>query len=350
MPEQPLDPQLAAPLREGAAMARAVAARLAALTTGVDERFVAALSRLQGLPGTASLDPFALLAGALPGAPPAGSSADETLRRSPATTRPGALPAAAARAGATAPAPAAGQGRASPARGHLEGIADALELPRRLLARIAEQVVLTSQPAPRSGSPAEPLPGPAAGSAARRTAAPPAVARRRPPQPAHTKAPGDLVRDLARRIGAGQRAAAPQVSPSHAQDMPSPMLGPNLEQLLRRIAAGKARATPGGTTHGREPAGERARTPARAAPPATTTVTPEAIPARRAPSLLLGSEGVVAGAATGSVSPGAAAAPPGTTGVPSAVAPAQPADTDDVIAEINRLLVDQAWLRGVDLK
>jgi hypothetical protein len=365
MPEKALDATVVAPLREGASMLQAVAERLTALTTGVDERFESAVNRLQALPSAARLDPFAVMAeaaGAVSGAVADGAAGvagwmgEAAGGGRPVTARNRKPQAAGARpAGAAASASqAAVQRIAQDAAGDEDSLSSVIGLPGRLAVRFAEQLAHAALQAPVApaagagilGSLPDQLRRRAAGQAGQR----PAAAAGGQAQRVFDEAAHNRLLEVLRRVGF--RTHAPAVGApagrGHTQQAPNAAL--HLVQLLRKLAAGvPARATGRPAQQG-SGAGRIARPPAGQDLPTPAPALPAATPARRAQSLLLGSAAAAAGAATGLRPRNATAEPAGAPAVPSAPGPAPQADTDDVIAEINRLLVDQAWLRGVDLR
>jgi hypothetical protein len=363
MPEKALDATVVAPLREGASMLQAVAERLSALTTGVDGRVESAVGRLQALPAAALLDPFAAMSdagGAVAGAVAAGAAGvadwmgDVAGRSRPVAARnrkpqaAGARPAGAAANASQAAVHSIAQGTA----GNDFSLSSVIGLPGRLVVRLTEQLAHAALQAPVAPVAAAGIFGPLPGQPRRRTAGQPGQRPTAPAggqaRPVFDEAAHRRLLEVLRRVGF--RTHAPAVGPpaDRGRTQPAPNATLHLEQMLRKLAAGK----PAGVTNRvaqrgagagrvvRPPAGQNLPTPAPALPVAT--------PARRAPSLLL--DGAVAGTATGLRPRGATTETAGTTAVPSAPGPTPTANTDDVIAEINRLLVDQAWLRGVDLR
>lgn len=365
MPEKALDATVVAPLREGAAMLQAAAVRLTALTTGVDERFESAVSRLQALPSAARLDPFAVMAeaaGAVSGAVADGAAGvagwmgDAAGGSRPVAARSRKPQAAGARpAGAAASASqAAVQRIAQDAAGDDFSLSSVIGLPGRLVTRLTEQLAHAALQAPVApaaaagifGSLPDQLRRRAAGQAGQRPAAPAGGQA----QHVYDEAAHSRLLEALHRIGSSSRAPAAGAPAGRGHTQPAPNAALQLEQMLRKLAAGvPARATGRPAQQGAG-TGRAARPPTGQALPTPAPALPAATPARRAQSLLLGSAAAAAGAATGLRPREATAEPAGTPAVPSAPGPAPQADTDDVIAEINRLLVDQAWLRGVDLR
>jgi hypothetical protein len=239
------------------------------------------------------------------------------------------------------------------ATGDQPSIASAIALPGRLLARLTEQLALGAPTAPEAaGSGLPPLPGQPGHKAAPRPGTPPATASVGRAKRIEHDALAKMVREVAHRFGASPTTPAAGASPAGTPAQPAPHPSSRLDQLVRRLLAGKPARSPDRGAQRRSGAARGAQAPGDAAlpmPPPGPTL-PDAAPARRAASLLLGGSGALGGAAAGLLPRGAAAEPTDTGAVPSAPGPVPQADPDDVIAEINRLLVDQAWLRGVDLR
>jgi hypothetical protein len=257
-------------------------------------------------------------------------------------------------AGAAASASqAAVQRIAQDAAGDEHSLSSIIGLPGRLAVRFTEQLAHAALQAPVApaaaagvlGSLPDPLRRRAAGQAGQRPAAP---AGGQAPQ-AQDAASAKRLLDLIHRIGANARSAAAGAPANGGRAQQEPNAALHLEQMLRKLASNAARATDRPTQQGAG-AGRVARPPAGQDLPTPAPALPAATPARRAQSLLLGSAAALAGAATGLRPRDASAEPAGAPAVPSAPGPAPQTDTEDLIAEINRLLVDQAWLRGVDLR
>jgi hypothetical protein len=358
MPEKALDATVVAPFREGAEMLQAAASRLLALTAGVDKDVDAAVGRLQALPPAALIDPFAVMADAgaavagnivagTEAAAEAGAGAMGTRNSRPRTApqRPTATPGSAARGGL--------QRLAEGATGDQPSIASAIALPGRLLAHLTEQLALGTPTAPEAaGISLTPLPGQPGHKAAPRPGTQPSAAAGGRARQVEDDALAKMVREVAHRFGANTNTPAAGASPAGVPAQPTPQPSSPLDQLVRRLLAGKQARSPDRGAQRRVGAARNAQAPGDPARPMPTPAPtlPDTAPARRAASLLLGGAGALGGAAAGLMPRGAAAEPTGTGAVPSAPGPVPQADPDDVIAEINRLLVDQAWLRGVDLR
>jgi len=159
---------------------------------------------------------------------------------------------------------------------------------------------------------------------------------------AAARAFADLIGGAGRSAKAGKPPAASAGGTRGAVGaLPAPLA--IASQLVRLIAAGQA-----ATARARQPGvlGTPGTPGATGATGATGASPPNArVAAARAPSRLLA--GVAA-----AVADGASADLPAATPLPlgSAASAAGTPLEDDVIAAINRLLVDQAWLRGVDLR
>ena len=143
------------------------------------------------------------------------------------------------------------------------------------------------------------------------------------------EAVADLIGDIGGKL-IGRQAAKPSAAPGGPG---TPM--PAWAIALRQVEA-MAAATVGSVTRARPAAPER--------PAQRAAVAGAGVAAARAPSRLVAGLGAAAAAAA---RPGEATAPP-----PASTPPAgnDTACEEDLVAAINRLLVDQAWMRGVDLR
>jgi hypothetical protein len=372
MAEQPLAsaalvPALV-PAREAAALLQAAARRLSALGPGVDQRLHALVGALQALPAAASFDPFAAV-------PPAADAA-------PTDSAPAAASARGRAAGPAGDAAGAPRGHARPAvtAAVVESTLQALRATQATLSRVASGSTDT-------GAGRAPSHAPGAAAALRRDTAVGAGSVDSTGRSAVSLGPlaaAQAVRTLAAwpadALALWMPAGAPDAGRAAGHGTPPAGLTlpaaaeaagavalSGIEQvgaLLGRLddarRGGALAASPAqpptrhGTARRSATAGMADAAPRVASPGATAATAPPAAPAaRRAASLLLG-DAAAAGMARG-LATSLSDVRPALGGTPAARpdGPGQPSDTpgaDELIAEINRQLVDQAWQRGVDLQ
>lgn len=316
---------------EGAVTLREAGARLAALADLAERGLAARLGRLDALPAAANFDPFAWGLAADTAASTASGEESRAPRRRPARA---ATPGPAQAARTTSPlVQAVVQGAlAGLAPGQAERAAGPSSAAGRgALAASARTAVPSASTVP-TGRPESVL-GLVAQATARARDALPAAATQPAALPALAVQAagglGQLVADLLARVDTGP---GPAGSPTQAADAASPVQA--MRELERRLGALAARSV---ASQSQRAAGDGGRAAAAPAAP-------------RAPSRLL------QGAVDPGPGPARALPAPAAAGTPGAAVPAAPgpaiaaSSEEDVIAAINRRLVDQAWLRGVDLR
>lgn len=323
---------------DGAARLQEVGSRLEALSTLVDRGLGALVGRLDTLPSAAGFDPFLVgvqAAAAAAAATPA-DAFEATARRRPAALakgRPQPPPGAPSLASAAASGVAVG----ALAAGVVERALSALSIGGQAGAAAARAAASKSAPRPRLPFGADPLGalvqeamkraglGGAAGPKVPSVTELPAIAAR------GAAAVGRAVADLIRGVEGTSKPAKPPLAPPPRTGpargtLPAPLI---IENQLGALAAAAIAAT-------KQAARQRTARGDLAAPAV----------AARAPSRLLAGVAAAAAAAVDAAKSAGTPAPRNSATPPTTEAPRE----DDVVAAINRMLVDQAWLRGVDLR
>ena len=331
---------------DGAARLQEVGSRLEALSTLVDRGLGALVGRLDTLPSAAGFDPFlaGVQASAAAAAATPADAFEATARRRPAALAKGRPPppgapslASVAASGVAVGALGAGVGGRALTAGVVERALSALNgsVPAGAAAARTGGPKLPPSETPPLGS--NPL-GALLQEAMKRVGQ---VGAAEPDVPSVTELPaiaargaaavGKAVADLIGSVEGASKAAKPPLAPSTRTQaargtLPAALV---IENQLGVLAAAAIAAT-------KQAARQRTARGDLAAPAV----------AARAPSRLLAGVAAAAAAAVDAAKSAGAPAPRNSATPPTTEAPRE----DDVVAAINRMLVDQAWLRGVDLR
>lgn len=332
---------LVRPLRRAAAAQRAAVARLRRL--GDEDAIAALLARWDRLPPCAGFDPWTATAWP-PAAEAAGTVTAATARRravaalgtptrNPASAAPsGLVPSSAAPGGAAA-------GRGQPGREYAPDAQPAHRMPPHTVSPGTPAVLPAT---PDSGRPSGHGSGSTAGSDTDRSPRSQAAGRAPESRSAAALSAAATPSQAVLRLPPEQMAARDRLSPAAPAAADPRAMTHGMALLERQL---QALWPPAGAAPPRRPAFGSPAPPA-AAPAAA----PILEPAPRAASRLLADAAPENAAGAAPSAPARAAAPPETARTARTPTNAAGDGDDDALArELNRLLLDQAWLRGVDL-